>query len=345
MPSRIGESDMEQSKTSQEEWVSWLHERHIPRDIADAAGLKIQGEELAIPIRDISGHVVFYKHRRSFKTDAGPKYRYDIGASAALFGAENLKFLSSDEVLVITEGELDALAVRALGYKTVSSSGGAGTWKPEWNGILAGIDSPILLYDADRAGIVGALRVASILPHARIAWCPVEYGKDPTDVIISGHENDLLKAIGRAKRYQVPNAGDTNRLEALKSLRDVWLLERGELLQDREATPFHIDICLTWVEEEIYAETRLRKMTERRPSVEFSNDLERARAHPIPKLIKISRSGFAKCVHHREKSASMKYYPGDNHCYSFCCNKKSDAIDIYQALNNCDLKTAIAALV
>lgn len=54
--------------------------------------------------------------------------------------------------------------------------------------------------------------------------------------------------------------------------------------------------------------------------------------------------GIVKCLWHKEKSGSMKYYPKTNSIYCFGCGKSADSIDIYMKLNECDFKTAIIKL-
>lgn len=332
-------------RNNHEEWLEWLtSERHISREVIKDAGLYLYREELSIPVYGEDDKLLFYKHRRSFKKSTGPKYRYDKGATSALFGAETLKKLGTEKRLIITEGELDALAIRSLGYGAVSSTGGAGTWRQEWSVALMRMcfEPPIILYDADKAGVEGALRVASQLPQALIAWTPVEYGKDPTDVIRSGHEDALLLAIKDAKTYQVPPAEGEGRLEALKALQKVLLEERKEKLANPMGTPFHVDIALKWVDIELEKELSLVSIP-REKRTDLTNDIERARTYPIRELLKVNRMHKCVCPFHDDKEPSMHVYP--DHAYCFVCGKRADAIDIYMVVNHCDFKTAVAALV
>lgn len=329
-------------QSNYKEWLNWLtQERCISPEVIKESGLYLYREELSIPVRDVEGKLLFYKHRRSFKTDKGIKYRYDKGATAALFGAETLKFIKQGEVVIVVEGELDALAMRTLGYHAVSSTGGAGTWRPEWSTLLAPFDV-IFLYDADKAGVEGMLKAAQI--HGKIAWCPVEYGKDPTDVIVSGHIDALKQAIADAKRYLIPSQEDTHRLEALKSLQKVLLKERGEKLINPNKTPFHVNLALKWIDSEIDKEKEMMEREIQKIKDEIYNiDVKRARAYPIKNLIKVNRQRKAKCLWHDDKEPSMHVYP--DHAYCFVCGKRVNAVDVYMQLNGCDFKTAVAALV
>lgn len=335
---------MEPQTSQYLEWLNWLvAERHISTDVIKSSGLYMYRADLGIPVRDVDGKILFYKHRRSFKENKGIKYKYDKGATASLYGAETLKDIQPGETVVVTEGELDTLAMRTLGYHAVSSTGGAGTWNQEWNSlVLKETCGTVLLYDADKAGVEGALRVASTNPKFKIAWCPVEYGKDPTDVIRAGQSEALKRVIDNAKRYEVPSQDSTTRLEALKELQKVFVVERKECMTDKDKTPFHVDIALNWVENEIVKE----KEAERRVSIpkkEYGTDVARAKAYPIRNLVKMNREKKAKCLWHDDRVPSMHVYP--DHVYCFVCNKRGDAIDVFMAINGCDFKTAVAALI
>lgn len=332
----------------------WLTEdRAISLAVANAAGVELVknafGEEVKIPIKDPDGTIFFNKYRRSPWSDSGTKYRYDRGSHAQIFGAEFLSEFEDSATVVMTEGELDALALRTAGYKAISSTGGAGTFRPEWNDTLSRFDL-VLLYDADKAGIEGMLRVVSKAPHARIAWLPVEYGKDVTDVLIAEGDGDsaLHNAIESAKHYYLPTleSSPKERIAAYKIVLDAFFAERLAILNDPEATPFHRDIAITYVEHEMKKAKDELTASAQAPRPKLAGpDMDRARAHPLHELVKVNRLGFAPCVYHEEKSASMKIYR-DNHAFSYCCSKRSDAIDIYQALNpGTSFKEAVAKLI
>jgi DNA primase len=328
-------------KTSQREWVEWLTEmRHISPIVRKEAGLLIHKEEqLAIPVRDTNGKLLFYKYRRSFKNAVGAKYMYDKGATAALFGVETLKNIPSGALVLISEGELDALALRSLGYHALSTTGGSGTWKTEWSALLAQY-KVVVLYDADKAGVEGALKVASMTPNASIAWVPIIYGKDPTEVIHTVGKEPILKAVVDAKRYNVPSEGAQERLGALKALQSVLLIEKQECLADTEKTPLHVNFALDWVNKEIATEKKWEKKAVVKN--DMASDIERARAYPITNLVKVNRQRKAKCLFHDDREPSMHVY--DDHAFCYVCGKWANAIDIYIALNKTTFKETVAAL-
>jgi hypothetical protein len=329
------------TKETREEWIRWLMESRMisAAMIIDAGlGIDVEGGELAIPVYAPDGEFLFHKYRRSPWNKNGPKYRYTSGSSAALYGAELLKNLNKDEDIVITEGELDALALRSLGQMAVSSTGGSGTWREEWSQLITA-HKPVICYDADLAGVEGAMRVAMTFPQGvRIAWIPPQYGKDPTEALVSGGAGKLGEVIQCANTYKVPARGTDGRLKALSALLKQFVTERKAAIADPEGTPLHLNFAINWVEKEIKHE----KVTEERPvrgpvSGEMSERLAAARAYPIKDLIKVGRGGFALCPFHTETTPSFQVYR-DNHAYCFGgCAKRFDSIDIYAKLNNIDL--------
>lgn len=337
------------TKETREEWIKWLMESRMisPALIIDAnLGIDVEGGELAIPVYAPDGEFLFHKYRRSPWNETAPKYRYTAGSSAALYGAELLKNLGKGEDVVITEGELDALALRSLGQMAVSSTGGSGTWREEWSELLKS-HKPVICYDADHAGVEGAMRVAMTFPSGvKIAWIPPQYGKDPTDLIATGNDGALGAAIQAAYTYKVPARGTSGRLKALTALLKQFVAEKKAALQEPEGTPLHLNFAINWTEKEIRAE----KEAEAKPvrgavSGEMASRLEAARQYPIGKLLKVNRNGFALCPFHTEETGSFKWYK-DAHGYCFGgCGKRFDAVDVYMQIHKCSMKEAINRMV
>ena len=84
----------------------------------------------------------------------------------------------------------------------------------------------------------------------------------------------------------------------------------------------------------------IRKMTARNSAV---GDIDKAKQFPIDQLIEI-KHGFAKCLWHTEKQASMKYYEKENRCHCFSCGKSFDSIDIAQKVWGLSFKETIKKL-
>ena len=84
----------------------------------------------------------------------------------------------------------------------------------------------------------------------------------------------------------------------------------------------------------------IRKMTARNSAV---GDIDKAKQYPIDQLIEI-KHGFAKCLWHTEKQASMKYYEKENRAHCFSCGKSFDSIDIAQKVWGLSFKETIKKL-
>ena len=145
------------------EWL--LTERGITPETVNRFKLGWDGERITIPIRDQEG---YYRNIRRYKprgstTDKVISYKAGYG-SARLFPVENLV---ADKIL-ICEGEMDCILANQLGYHAITATGGAGSWKAEWNKLFA--DKEVfIVYDIDDEGKKGAERVARQL----VSWANI----------------------------------------------------------------------------------------------------------------------------------------------------------------------------
>ncbi|MGD1095116.1 MAG: VapE domain-containing protein [Bryobacteraceae bacterium] len=150
------------------------------------------------------------------------------GVRRVLFRLPDLK--DADLVLVV-EGEKDALKLVDLGYIATCNPMGAGKWRPEYSEQLAG-KNVVIFPDNDEPGEAHALRVAQSLgaraASVRIARVPI--GKDPSDWIAAGAtREDFDKAIEAAV---IPSTDDTSPVGASFESAD-W--HSYLLLNDRRA--------------------------------------------------------------------------------------------------------------
>ena len=136
-----------------------------------------------------------------------------------LYGRENLK--DEPAQIIICEGEFDRLVLEANGFKAVTSTGGAKSFKKEWAKEFENIPDVYVCFDNDEPGKQGALRVARFIPHAKLVELPQEVGDggDVTDFFVRlgrGRE-DFLKLLNEAKPapaepevpQAVPKAGNS----------------------------------------------------------------------------------------------------------------------------------------
>ena len=300
-----------------EQWMNWLvSKRHISEHVAEMNGIRFSDRGMTIPICDEKGKHVFNKYRRAPWLHSGPKYLYEKGSSARLFGAHIIRDV---DTVYITEGECDAMAMQSLGFYAVSSTGGASTFLPEWKELLKA-KRVVLCYDSDAAGAKGALRVVDILGSAHIVFLPHKYGKDITDMLQARQGKELLTCLERT----VDITNDWRKsLEVLKS-------ERTRYIQEYLRSPSTVDMYIDLVYARIEEDKPVRRTA--RPAAN-EDKIARANSYPLRKLVKVNSMGFAQCVSGcKDTTWSMKVYK-DNHAYSFCCGKRHDAISIYRALN------------
>ena len=86
------------------------------------------------------------------------------------------------------------------------------------------------------------------------------------------------------------------------------------------------------------------RLTEIRKVAGEGFDIARAKMVPISNYIDFNKAGFALCLWHNEKGASMKYYPKRNKVHCFGCGKDCDIIDVIQELKSCSLSEAVKFL-
>ena len=150
--------------------------------------------------RDKEGVVIAQKIRTKNKSFS---IRGD-GRNLGLWG-QNL-WPNSGRMVVITEGEIDALSVSQVQgnkWPVVSlSQGAAGAARNvkqslEW---LEGYESVIFMFDMDEPGQKAAVDCAMLLSpgKAKISALPL---KDPNEMLVAGRTKELVASIGSAKTY------------------------------------------------------------------------------------------------------------------------------------------------
>lgn len=156
------------------------------------------------PYYDESGALVGQKVR--FK---GKDFRW-LGSKKPLevlpFGAH--AFPRTGKKLVVTEGELDALAmsqVQGNSWPTVSIPTGANPktvrkYFAKHLDYFEGFNDVILMFDNDEAGREATAAAAEVLSNrAKVARLPL---KDACEMLQAGRAKDLMSAMWGAKRYQ-----------------------------------------------------------------------------------------------------------------------------------------------
>ncbi len=235
-------------KNIKPETVNFLiNDRMLSAEIIDAFNIGENGSRISIPVRDSDGlyadvreYLPPNKRRKkaqkilSLKGGNGTpklypqeiftllemkqKRQYDENCNTT----ENLEkvdivdplekiYLSIKDwtLVLLVEGEMDALAAISQGFLAITNTCGANVWKDDFSEQLTAIEIPIIItLDADIAGIEGTtIRGESLLSYdvdARfVEWStetPVAY--DVTDELKKNGPSGLMRIIGTSKKYR-----------------------------------------------------------------------------------------------------------------------------------------------
>lgn len=184
----------------------YLNKRGIANEIIEKYKIgwgKFYGKWwITIPVLDINGNYILLKLRKNPFDDSNPiKYKvYPTKRGCQIFGIEQLQ--AKPKRLVLVEGEFDSLIAIANGIVTISSTGGAKTFKPEWVDLFD-YDDEIeiyVYYDNDEEGKSGAINVLKKL--SRNKRLKLYLGTLPDEV---GEKGDLTN-------YFIDNGGTTEEL-------------------------------------------------------------------------------------------------------------------------------------
>lgn len=292
--------------------LNWIISRGVSAAIVNQFGLEVYdhptiGNCIKIPIQ--GGN--FNKYRRDPEQDVKPKYIYDFGGKAFLYGSP---YIQDKDLVLITEGELDALVAWSNNIPAVSSTGGSKTFLEEWVDVLKN-KQIYICFDNDNAGAEGMVKVLKLIPSAKVILIPERPNiKDITDYVkYGGNLHELLKT---AKHFS-----------SIEEVKD----DMAQRISIFESVRFH----------EAYIEANtIKEMPNSRYVPRDNTDVERVKTYPITKLVKFEKKK-ACCIWHNEKTGSLTYYPKTNTVYCFGCGKYGDVLDVYKTINNCSFKEAL----
>jgi putative DNA primase/helicase len=231
---------------------------------------KVSGR-FTIPIYDESGALVNIR-----------KYKPDVKRNKMLSWAEGtgkvrlypIQALGGDDPLIIVEGELDALSGRQRGLNCISATGGASTWKPEWNELLKD-RNVVFCYDIDKDGKYGAKKAAaSVANHAKgvkVIELPLESPlKDLTDWFMSGRTSDELYDLVREAELFKMRAGASGARELTQDTdyTDVGLEQAAEAKYENHLVRIPVQVVGKFLNPYIVPKT-LRITCPREPGVDL----------------------------------------------------------------------------
>jgi twinkle protein len=137
---------------------------------------------------------------RPVKPTGDKKYFREEGCPSILFNLDNARKYQG--AVIITEGELDAIAFDQMGFpNVVSVPNGAEAFSDEWIDDLEGFDQIYLCYDMDEAGRKGAEKAADKVGRYRCLNVILPL-KDANDCLKAGFTNQEMAAIlAKAKPF------------------------------------------------------------------------------------------------------------------------------------------------
>jgi len=329
---------------------NWLKERGLSDEVITNAKLEWNGQEIVIPIFDKEGNFLFNKYRRDpFTTDDSiPKYRYEYGSTATLFNAHTVNN-KKGELIFMVEGELDCLLLNSLGLNAVSSTGGSGTFRPEW--LLDFCNNEIyIVYDKDDAGVKGALRLNEMCPHAKIIFLPQEMkGKDITDYFKTHTMKQFQELAYDSSSWVLPREPDIfpRKKGEVESIIKKYSQYSEEVLEKKHDLDFnlkptrHIEMILDVIAERVQKWESFKDNLKNPIAHKTNDDVANAKQVPITNFLEFNRAGFAKCLWHNERTASMKYRPERNKVFCHGCSAHKDVIDVVMEQRGVDFKEAV----
>ena len=155
--------------------LEFLAYRKLDLDVIKTADLGAMndpktGNWLVIPLKNKEGKIVNMRFRSI--PPLKKTFRSCPNQPLPLYGCETLTTERENQDLIITEGELDVLAMRSIGYidNVVSGTAGAqANWKDDWLDSIEPFQSFSIFYDNDKAGNEGAEKLAKKLGLYRCA--------------------------------------------------------------------------------------------------------------------------------------------------------------------------------
>jgi DNA primase len=228
----------------------------------------------------------------------------------------------------LTEGELDVLSLRTLGYDAYTSTGGAMSWQKDWT-----VDRvPTILFDNDEAGISGSIRTLLLIGEAIFSWIPPAYGKDIGEALEIKDKDFLQKLLEDPVRQIHIKVNDlTTKASITRKKREIQDLAKN--MEQSVGRQFMLGLYKKLIElEKSYSPNKRKNMPV------DSTLRDKAKAYPIQNLIKVGTYGLdrnkALCPFHNEKTPSFHIYPDNTGYCHGGCGKHYDAIDIYMMQNH-----------
>ena len=180
------------------EHAAWLRdERKLPDASVAAYKLRSRGDRLMFPYL-LGSELIFAKYRKLPK-----QFSADAECEPILFGWQAIS--PKARAVCIVEGELDAIAMHAYGFPSLSVPTGAGShgWIERDYDRLAPFDTIYLAFDNDAAGQKAIPELVERLGRERVRVVTLP-GKDANDCLMLGVPVEQVIAAMRAAKTVDP---------------------------------------------------------------------------------------------------------------------------------------------
>lgn len=184
-----------------------IRENFSPEEIEASGLINKDGSDVFRPGRVVIPYLVNGRVVQLRQKIIGGKTLTLKNQEALLYGIDGIQ---GENTIFIAEGEMDQLHLTQLGYSVIGVPG-AQTWKDSWTPLLADVKRAYIIYDNDKAGRMGAEKVAKAIgPIARIIEIPVEKcdvsdyivkegkSKDDIEYLCSKAKGGLLVTVAQA---------------------------------------------------------------------------------------------------------------------------------------------------
>ncbi len=200
-------------------WVFYCHAGCSYDEILKAAGVNSidvtfdnvtpikEGIEAVYDYKDEAGKLVFQAVRfrpKGFRQrrPVGDKWVWNLQGVKLI--PYNLQAVMAADTVFVVEGEKDVDSMCKAGYTATCNPMGAGKWRPEFSGFLAG-KQVYIIPDGDKPGQEHAAKVyKSVKPYAGgVEMLKLPHGKDVTDYLQAGGKIDELLKPAEKKQSDV----------------------------------------------------------------------------------------------------------------------------------------------
>lgn len=284
----------------------YLNRRGIPDVLIDHHLLGWNGRRITIPIFNRSDELAFFRLAKDpADSSSAPKMINSKGAYAELYGWELV--LAKPCQLMICEGEFDRLVLEANGFRAVTSTAGARTFREEWVREFSAIPEVFVCFDRDDAGQRGALRLGQMIQQARLVELPEEVGP-------GGDVTDFFARLGKTRE------------------------EFNQLLHQARLVP-----RTTPSKHDPLSSVIVPGPRDRIERVKTAVPIEEV----IGQYVAIQKSGerfIGLCPFHEERRPSFTVFPSTRSFFCFGCSAHGDVISFLQQVEHLTFTQALEAL-